>query len=44
MIVRAGLKFAWEAIRELIDTGLSSEEVAAIRTTIATNWAGCKLP
>jgi len=36
MIVRAGLKFAWEAIRELIDTGLSTEEVAAIRHTIAT--------
>ncbi|MDZ4251107.1 MAG: cation diffusion facilitator family transporter [Sulfuritalea sp.] len=36
MIVRAGLKFGWEAIRELIDTGLSAEEVAAIRKTIAT--------
>lgn len=36
MIVRAGLKFAWAAIRELIDTGLSAEEVAAIRNTIAT--------
>jgi cation diffusion facilitator family transporter len=36
MIVRAGLKFGWEAIRELIDTGLSAEEVAAIRNTIAT--------
>jgi cation diffusion facilitator family transporter len=36
MIVRAGLKFGWEAIRELIDTGLSAEEVAAIRLTIAT--------
>lgn len=36
MIVRAGLKFGWEAIRELIDTGLSAEEVAAIRRTIAT--------
>jgi len=36
MIVRAGLKFAWEALRELIDTGLSDEEVAAIRNTIAT--------
>ncbi len=35
MIVRAGFKFAWEAIRELIDTGLSAEEVAAIRRTIA---------
>jgi cation diffusion facilitator family transporter len=36
MIVRAGFKFAWSAIRELIDTGLSAEEVAAIRNTIAT--------
>ncbi|MDP2824751.1 MAG: cation diffusion facilitator family transporter [Sulfuritalea sp.] len=36
MIVRAGFKFTWAAIRELIDTGLSAEEVAAIRSTIAT--------
>ena len=36
MIVRAGLKFGWEAIRELIDTGLSAEEVDAIRHTIAS--------
>jgi len=36
MIVRAGSKFAWAAIRELIDTGLSSEEVAAIRRTIGS--------
>jgi cation diffusion facilitator family transporter len=36
MIIRAGLKFGWEAIRELIDTGLSAEEVAAIRHTIAS--------
>ncbi|TRZ94202.1 MAG: cation transporter [Rhodocyclaceae bacterium] len=35
MIVRAGFKFAWAAIRELIDTGLSAEEVAAIGDTIA---------
>ena len=35
MIVKAGLKFIWDAIRELIDTGLSAEEVAAIRSTIA---------
>ncbi len=35
MIVKAGLKFAWDAIRELIDTGLSAEEVAAIRRSIA---------
>lgn len=36
MIVRVGIKFGWEAIRELIDTGLSAEEVAAIRHTIAS--------
>ncbi|KAF0164321.1 MAG: cation diffusion facilitator family transporter [Rhodocyclaceae bacterium] len=36
MIVRAGFKFGWAAIRELIDTGLSAEEVAAIRHTIAS--------
>ncbi|MCF8198241.1 MAG: cation diffusion facilitator family transporter [Sulfuritalea sp.] len=36
MIIRVGFKFAWEAIRELIDTGLSVEEVAAIRHTIAS--------
>ena len=35
MIVKAGLEFIWDAIRELIDTGLSAEEVAAIRRTIA---------
>jgi cation diffusion facilitator family transporter len=35
MIVRVGLKFGWAAIRELIDTGLSVEEVNAIRHTIA---------
>ena len=35
MIVHAGLRFAWAAIRELIDTGLSAEEVAAIGRTIA---------
>jgi divalent metal cation (Fe/Co/Zn/Cd) transporter len=36
MIVRAGFQFAWAAIRELIDTGLSGEEVEAIRTTIGS--------
>ena len=36
MIVRAGFTFAWAAIRELIDTGLSAEEVAAIGHTIAS--------
>lgn len=34
MIVRAGLRFAWQALRELIDTGLSAEELAAIRQTV----------
>ncbi|MDI6746833.1 MAG: cation diffusion facilitator family transporter [Rhodocyclaceae bacterium] len=34
MIIKAGVGFAWEAIRELIDTGLSKEEVAAIRQTL----------
>jgi cation diffusion facilitator family transporter len=36
MIVRAGLQFTWQAMRELIDTGLSAEEVEAIRHTIAS--------
>lgn len=36
MIVKAGLTFAWDAIRELIDTGLSDEEVAAIRASISS--------
>jgi cation diffusion facilitator family transporter len=35
MIVKAGGEFAWEAIRELIDTGLTAEEVSAIRATLA---------
>jgi cation diffusion facilitator family transporter len=35
MIVKTGIGFAWEALRELMDEGLSTEEVAAIRTTIA---------
>jgi hypothetical protein len=35
MIVKAGVGFAWEALRELIDTGLSAEEVARIKATIA---------
>ncbi len=34
MIVRMGLKFAYEAMQELVDTGLSIEEVASIRTTL----------
>lgn len=36
MIFKLGVEFAWEALRELVDTGLSEEEVAAIRTTLAT--------
>ena len=35
MIVKAGAGFAWEAIRELIDTGLGAEEVATIRRVLA---------
>lgn len=35
MILKMGLEFAWEALRELVDTGLSEEEVAAIRATLA---------
>ena len=34
MIVRTGLRFAWDAMQELMDAGLSPEEVAAIRATI----------
>ncbi len=34
MIVRMGLMFAWEAFQELIDAGLSFEEVASIRQTL----------
>ena len=34
MIVKTGVQFAWEALRELIDTGLSEDEVAAIRATL----------
>lgn len=37
MIVRAGLRFALEALRELIDTGLDAEELAAIRQTVTTS-------
>lgn len=39
MILRMGLQFAWEALRELVDTGLSEDEVTAIRTTL-TETAG----
>jgi cation diffusion facilitator family transporter len=34
MIVKAGAGFAWEAISELIDTGVAEEEVVNIRRTI----------
>lgn len=34
LILRMGLQFTWEALQELIDTGLSAEEVAAIRQTV----------
>ncbi len=34
MVIKAGGGFAWEAIRELIDTGLSAEKVVAIRKTL----------
>ena len=34
MILRMGAKFSYESIQELIDTGLSDEEVKRIRTTL----------
>lgn len=34
MIMRMGFVFAWEAFQELIDAGLSFEEVASIRQTL----------
>lgn len=34
LIARMGWKFAYEALRELVDTGLSADEVAAIRRTL----------
>lgn len=34
MIVRMGIVFAWEAFQELIDAGLSIEEVNSIRQTL----------
>jgi cation diffusion facilitator family transporter len=36
MIVKVGLGFAWSAIRELIDTSLTEDEVGGIRATIET--------
>jgi cation diffusion facilitator family transporter len=34
MILRMGAVFAWDALRELMDEGLSDQEVAAIRETV----------
>jgi cation diffusion facilitator family transporter len=34
MIVRVGLRFMWESLQELIDTGLDPAAVAAIRATL----------
>ena len=34
MILRMGLKFTYEAMRELVDTALTDEEVERIRTTL----------
>ncbi|MBD5800663.1 Ferrous-iron efflux pump FieF [Azoarcus sp. Aa7] len=34
LILHMGLRLAWKAVRELIDTGLSEQEVARIRDTI----------
>jgi cation diffusion facilitator family transporter len=34
MILRMGLKLAWESLQELIDTGLDKDKVEAIRTTL----------
>lgn len=34
MILRMGAVFSWDALRELMDEGLSDEEVAAIRETV----------
>ena len=35
MILRMGWVFAWDALRELMDEGLASEELAKIRTCLA---------
>lgn len=35
MILKMGLEFAWEALRELVDTGLTEDEVEHIRATLA---------
>ena len=34
MILRMGLRLAWESLRELIDTGLDKDKVEAIRRTL----------
>ena len=34
MIIKAGVGFAWAALRELMDEGLADEELAAIRATL----------
>ncbi|HZV53842.1 MAG TPA: cation diffusion facilitator family transporter [Rhodocyclaceae bacterium] len=34
MILRMGTTFSWDALRELMDEGVSDEEVAAIRDTV----------
>jgi cation diffusion facilitator family transporter len=34
MILRMGVEFSWDALRELMDESLSGEEVAAIRSTL----------
>jgi cation diffusion facilitator family transporter len=34
MIVKVGVELAWQSLRELVDTGLGPEEVAALRETI----------
>lgn len=36
MILKMGLSFAWQSLRELVDTGLSRQEVEDIRTTLVT--------
>jgi cation diffusion facilitator family transporter len=43
MIAHMGSKFALEAMAELIDTGLSAEEVAAIRATLLATPGVCSL-
>jgi hypothetical protein len=36
MILRMGAVFAWEAVRELMDEGLSAQELDAIKATLAS--------